>query len=256
MITARSEGFSLPLRLSGQGTPMIFLHGLGSDSRDSRRDLGDLPGVRLALADQRGHGSARPAVRAGEFGLDALVGDLAAMSAALGWPHPIVAGGSMGAAVALRYAVTRPGDSQALVLVAPALAAERPAAAGLIAGVADRIDAVGLDQAVAEIRSSQPEAAPDGMEPWLRQDGASLVAAMRAVQSWRPITSLAELSAIGVPTVLVGIRDDPLHPVELAEQMHAHLRSSLEILPSPGAARRPGAIGAAVLRGLHRLGVV
>jgi pimeloyl-ACP methyl ester carboxylesterase len=130
MITVRNGGFSLPLWLSGQGAPMVFLHGLGSDARDSRRDLGDLPGVRLALADQRGHGSARPAVRAGEFGLDELAGDLAAMSAALSWPRPIVAGGSMGAAVALRYAVTRPGASQALVLVAPALAAERPAAAG------------------------------------------------------------------------------------------------------------------------------
>jgi pimeloyl-ACP methyl ester carboxylesterase len=95
------------------------------------------------------------------------------------------------------------------------------------------------------------------MDSWLRQDGASLVVAMRAVQSWRPIPSLGELSVIEVPTVLVGIRDDPLHPVELAEQLHAHLRSSsLEILDSPGAARRPGAIGAAVLRGLHRLSVV
>jgi pimeloyl-ACP methyl ester carboxylesterase len=270
-VTARHEGFSLPVLLSGQGVPLLFLHGLGSDSRDSRRDLGAMPGIRLALADQRGHGSARPPVSHGEFELDSLVGDLRAMIRALGWPGPVVGGGSMGAAVALRHVLTDPGDCQALVLVAPAIGPDRPAAAALIASIGDRIDAVGLEQAVAELRGlSAPTMASrdgagtagegsggDGLDCWLRQDAGSLAVAMRAVQRWRPLASLSELSALQVPVALVGIRDDPLHPVELAIQMHARLpHSSLEILGSPDDARRPGAIGGAVLRGLATLGLL
>jgi len=254
-VTARSGRFSLQLRVSGQGIPMIFLHGLGSDSRDSRRDLGELPGFRVALPDQRGHGASRPLPEPREFGLDSMVGDLRAMLAALGWPGAVIAGGSMGAAVALRHVLTGPGECPALVLVAPAIGPEPPAAAAQLAAVADRIDAVGIRQVVAEIRG-QSAGEPDGLDGWLRQDSAALAAGMRAVPSWRPFASMDDLAAITLPVALVGIRGDPLHPVELAARMHARLPTScLEVLGSPGEASRPGAIGAAVLRALGRLGV-
>jgi pimeloyl-ACP methyl ester carboxylesterase len=254
-VTARSGRFSLPVRVSGRGIPMIFLHGLGSDSRDSRRDLGELPGFRVALADQRGHGGSRPRPGPGEFELDSMVGDLRAMLAALDWPGAVVAGGSMGAAVALRHVLTGPGDCPALVLVAPALGPDRPAVAALLAAVADRIDAVGLEGAVAEIRGG-PGRDGDGLDCWLRQDGAALAAGMRAVPSWQPFTSMDDLAAINLPVALVAIRGDPLHPVELAARMDARLPSScLEVLGSPDEASRPGAIGAAVRRALGRLGV-
>jgi pimeloyl-ACP methyl ester carboxylesterase len=276
---AQRAGFSLPVRVSGTGVPMIFLHGLGSDSRDSVRDLGALPGLRQALADQRGHGHARPPVAAGQFDLDDLADDLAAMIATLGWICPVVGGGSMGAAVALRYAQRNPHEWTALVLVAPALGPGGGAAGGLLGGVADRIEAVGLAGAVAELRGragagaarapAPPEPADptagepagdgpgDPMAPWLRQNPASLAVAMRAVGTWRPFTSFAELSALRKPAVIIGIQGDPLHPAELASTFHASLPGSrLEILPSVAAASRPGAIGAAVLRGLTALGIV
>jgi len=271
-VTADRAGFSLPVQLSGSGTPLIFLHGLGSDARDSRRDLGPMPGIRLALADQRGHGSARPAVAAGQFGLDDLTDDLAAMITALGWNRPAVGGGSMGAAVALRYALRNPAGCSALALVAPALGPERAGAAGLLAAVAARIEAVGLAEAVAELRGPAPASGPpaehdpgpqaadapgDPMAPWLRQDGASLAAAMRAVGEWQAFASFGELAMLQLPVVIVGIAGDPLHPAELASRLNASLPdSSLEILPSVRAASRPGAIGAAVLRGLAAAGVV
>jgi pimeloyl-ACP methyl ester carboxylesterase len=161
-LTARSGRFSLPVRVFGQGIPMIFLHGLGSDSRDSRRDLGELPGFRLALPDQRGHGGSRPRPDPGEFALDSMVGDLRATLAALDWPATVVAGGSMGAAVALRHVLTGPADCPALVLVAPALGPDRPDAAPLLTAIADRIDAVGLQQAVAELRGGAAAGERDG----------------------------------------------------------------------------------------------
>lgn len=279
-ITVRSDSMTLPVWLSGHGVPLIFLHGLGSDASDSLRDLGALPGVRLAVADQRGHGRALP-VHGGQFGLDSLVADLHAVVSVLRWPEPVIGGGSMGAAVALRYAMTRPAQCRALVLVAPAIADEPPAAARMIAAIADRIEAVGVERAVAEIRAqrnsarrpgltSQAGQAPsppdralaqplddDGLDCWLRQDGRSLAIAMRAVQSWRPIASLSELDDVKLPVALVGIRNDPLHPLELAADLHRRFPvSHLEIIGSPARARQPAAIGEAVLRGLARLGIV
>jgi pimeloyl-ACP methyl ester carboxylesterase len=271
IVIATRAGFRLPVRLRGQGTPMVFLHGLGSDAGDSARDLGLLPGLRLALADQRGHGNASPAVAAGQFGLDDLADDLVAVIAALGWSRPVVGGGSMGAAVALRWALRDPAGCSALVLVAPALGPERAAGAGLLAGVASRIEAVGLPAAVAELRGpgqaasaaelrrgpSAADGPGDPMAPWLRQDAASLAVAMRAVGDWRPFTSFAELASLRMPVVIVGIDGDLLHPAELAAKFHASLPgSSLEILPSAADAGRAGAIGAAVLRGLTALGIV
>src|SRR5208283_2061379 len=56
-LTVESRGRLLAVHLSGSGIPLIALHGLGSDSRDMGADLGQLAGFRLALLDQRGHGS-------------------------------------------------------------------------------------------------------------------------------------------------------------------------------------------------------
>lgn len=269
VITARRDGFSLPLRVSGHGVPMIFLHGLGSDSADSARDLGELPGIRLALADQRGHGASRPPVGPGQFAVDDLAGDLAAMLAELGWGRPVVGGGSMGAAIALRWALQDPvrdrgalGDPagcRALVLVAPALGhrgPESPGGAAFLSDAAARIESGGLEQAVAGLRAQTPGGG-DGMEPWLRQDGASLAVAMRAAAGWQVFCDLSDLAALQMPVVLVGIEGDSLHPAGLARRMHAAVPgSSLEVLPSPAAATRPGVIGGAVRRGLVDLGIL
>lgn len=279
-ITVRSGDMRLPIWLSGHGVPLVFLHGLGSDARDSRRDLGDLPGVRLAVADQRGHGRAVPALNPGQFDLDSLVTDLRAIMRGLRWPDPVVGGGSMGAAVALRYVLSLPSYCRALVLVAPALAAHPPAAGGMLADIADRIDLVGLPQAVRDMRRSWRDASPpvaqpasaadadsfldgvlpapeDGLDSWLRQDGRSLAIALRAVQSWRPVSSMSELENLHLPVTIVGIRDDALHPLELAIEMHRLIAGShLEIIDSPARARVPGVIGDAVLRGLARLGIL
>jgi pimeloyl-ACP methyl ester carboxylesterase len=265
VITARRDGFSLPLRVSGHGIPMIFLHGLGSDSADSARDLGELPGIRLALADQRGHGASRPAVGPGQFAVDDLAGDLAAMIAELGWDQPVIGGGSMGAAVALRWALRDPGalresaGCRALVLVAPALGRrgpESPGAAAFLADAAARIESDGLARAVAGLRAQAPGGG-DGMAPWLRQDGASLAVAMRAAAGWQVLGDLSDLAALPMPVAVVGIEGDPLHPAGLARRMHAAVPgSSLQVLPSLAAATRPGAIGAAVRRGLADLGIL
>jgi pimeloyl-ACP methyl ester carboxylesterase len=261
LLAVDRAGFHIPIHCLGDGPDFVFLHGLGSDATDIVEEMGPVAGFRLVLPDQRGHGEASPGVDKRAFQLEDLVLDLDAVLDHREVSAAVVGGGSMGAAVALRHALTRPRRYRALVLVAPAIGAERAQAAAYIVDVANRIDAIGLEKAVVELRAAavaqgmlESEAQALG-HAWLRQDASSLTHAMRAVDSWRPFSSLTELNELELPVALVAVRDDHLHPVPLAEQISAALPlSSLEVLPRQDALV-PGAIGAAVARRLAYLGV-
>jgi pimeloyl-ACP methyl ester carboxylesterase len=259
-VTVVRDGCSLHVTCSGSGTPLLFLHGLGSDSTDSRRGLGEMPGFEIALVDQRGHGKSSPVTNVDGFSLGAMVADVAAVIAALGWSRPVVGGGSMGAAVALSYALAHPDACAALVLVAPALSNHRHPAAASFQAIADRIDAVGLELAAAEVAQqlivdgAAPAAAEAAVAPWLKQDPASLAAGMRAVFGWRPFNSFDELAVVKVPVAIIAVPGDEWHPLALAEQLHRRLSlSDLEVLPSLQVAWEPGSTGAAIRRSLSRL---
>jgi pimeloyl-ACP methyl ester carboxylesterase len=259
-LTVDSGDFSLALHLSGAGIPLIALHGLGSDSRDMRADLGQLPGFRLALLDQRGHGASSHVSSEAEFGLEDLVEDLSAVLRVLDWTDTVLCGGSMGAAVVLRYALTRATVFRALVLIAPALGTTQSTSSGWIMKFADRIEVIGLSRAIDERRDYliqqgiPPEEANGFGASWARQDGSSLAFAMRAVGKWRLLRTFEELGRIRLPVIIVGISDDPLHPIELAQQMSVHIaRSSLVVVESHELALQPGVIGSLISRELALL---
>lgn len=262
LVTVEHDGCTLQVTCLGAGSPLIFLHGLGSDSTDARRGLGPMPGFRLALPDQRGHGGSTPIVDAARFSLEAMVEDVGAILRSLGWTNPIVGGGSMGAAVALGYALACPGVCRALVLVGPALGNEEHPATAMFNTIADRIDAIGLAGAAGEVRDSliaggvTPPNAEAAVAPWLRQSARSLAVGMRTVFRWRPFADFGELMQLGTPVSIVAVPDDDWHPLGFAERLHAMLPTSdLEVLPSAEAASQPGRIGAAIREGLFRLGV-
>src|SRR5207244_3821065 len=83
-------------------------------------------------------GASTPVRRPEDFDLPEMVADVQAVVDQLELAPAIVGGGSMGAAVALAYALEAPEDFRALVLCAPALSHERHAAAGDFAAPGDR----------------------------------------------------------------------------------------------------------------------
>jgi homoserine acetyltransferase len=77
---------------------------------------------------------------------------------------------------------------------------------------------------------------------------------MRAVGEWRLLRTFEELGRIRLPVIIVGISDDPLHPIELAQQMSVHIaRSSLVVVESHELALQPGVIGSLISRELALL---
>jgi len=87
---------------SGQGQPIVLLHGLASSAHIWDRVAPYLRGARIVALDQRGHGlTAKPD---DGYTLAAFAEDLAAFVNALALEHPIIIGHSMGGNVALEYA--------------------------------------------------------------------------------------------------------------------------------------------------------
>jgi pimeloyl-ACP methyl ester carboxylesterase len=98
------------------GTPVVLLHGVTDSWRSFEPVLPHLPAAIHAFAlTQRGHGDAeRPATG---YGWQEFAADVAAFMDALGIESAIVAGTSMGASVAQRFALDYPERTQGLVLM-------------------------------------------------------------------------------------------------------------------------------------------
>lgn len=107
----------LAVRCSGDddGTPVLLVHGMGSDHTTWRKVAGALRsrGRRVAAVDLRGHGRSS---RAESYRLDDFRDDLRAVVDDLGADRVDVVAHSLGAQAALRMAMTEPERVGAMVL--------------------------------------------------------------------------------------------------------------------------------------------
>jgi pimeloyl-ACP methyl ester carboxylesterase len=100
---------------TGTGEPIVLLHGLASTHRWWDLVAQRLPGFRVVRFDQRGHGGSS-ATRDG-YDIGHLAADALAVLDALDLGRAVLAGHSLGAAVALRVAAARPERVAALACV-------------------------------------------------------------------------------------------------------------------------------------------
>jgi pimeloyl-ACP methyl ester carboxylesterase len=104
------------------GDPIVLLHGLTATRHyvvmGSR--LLERSGHRVIAYDARGHGRSTPAPDPAAYGYERLARDLAAVLDALQIPRAALAGASMGAHTALRFALDHPERVAALGIVTPA----------------------------------------------------------------------------------------------------------------------------------------
>lgn len=237
------------------GVPIVLLHGLTATRRyvvmGSR--LLERSGCRVIAYDARGHGRSGPAPDRSAYGYERLARDLEAVLDALQIPRAALAGASMGAHTAVRFALEHPARVAALGLVTPAFdpaldAADPdlPAAPGgtasapewTAASEGDRPieDRPALARALREggvegfVRaydfSTLPPAWRETVERVVRQrlslheHPEAVADALEVVSRSRPFEDFAELGAIAAPTIVVASRDevDPGHPLVLAER--------------------------------------
>lgn len=146
---------------------------------------------------------------------------LAALDDAFTTHGPVLAGGiSFGAHLAAEWACAHPSRCAGLLLAMPAWSGSPEDCPAAVAArfSADAVRRDGLDATLAAADVS----------PWLgaeldrawRRHGDGLVDSLLAAAG-RPAPTLARLATLDLPVGIVAVRDDPLHPAEVAAQWAA-----------------------------------
>jgi pimeloyl-ACP methyl ester carboxylesterase len=240
---------------SGEGPPVLFLHGTNTSSLSLLPLLEHLRGVRAIAVDRPGFGLSEPVrVPIARF-REAAVEFVDEVVADLGLEELTLAGNSMGGTWALWYALARPDRLQGLVLLgsAPLLPGSRPPAplramaAPVIGGLLARVVKPNR-RMVVRLMSSMGEAEtivryPDlidslvaaGRDPaTVAVNRAELRAAISLFGFRRSLrVQPDELRQLTVPTLLIWGDRDPVATVEAA-QVTAGLipHAALEVLPA------------------------
>ena len=131
------DGAELHVDVLGNGRPIVLIHGLGlSGALWDRVCAAFAPGYRLVRVDLRGAPRSREDER-GELSLARWADDLGAVLDRLEVDDAVLVGHSLGASVALKYALEQPGRVRGAVLIGTE-AISRTSLLGCSLGRADR----------------------------------------------------------------------------------------------------------------------
>lgn len=103
------------------GAPLLLVHGWGCSAFAFHENISALAaaGVRVFAPDLRGHGLSDKPGDAASYGTAAIVQHIGQIADALGVKRFAIAGHSMGAALALRFAIANPRRVSSLGLISP-----------------------------------------------------------------------------------------------------------------------------------------
>ena len=206
----------------------MLLHGLTATHRYvvmGSRSL-QRAGHDVVAYDARGHGASDPAPSPDAYTYEDLAADLLWVMDQAGFDRAVLAGASMGAHTAIRFALDHPERVAGLVVVTPAYDPESwpddlVRWDALSAGLRDG----GVEGFVEAYGDEGPEKWKDTLKTVLRQrlsahEHQDAVAdALKAVPRSRPFASRDDLTRLAAPTVVVADRDepDPGHPLAVGE---------------------------------------
>jgi 3-oxoadipate enol-lactonase len=242
----RLRDLDFHVRISGEGSPMIWGHGL-MGSVDSEQRLGWFgweqppPGLQLVRYDARGHGASEASHSAESYTWTTLAGDMLALADAIGAENFIAGGASMGCVTALTAALSAPQRVRALVLVfVPNLWEARVTQAQSY-----RISALqGRLLGGAALAWWMARAMPERLPSWLLAAQPAVIPIFKsgigrlkartlwhllrgaALSNLPPREAFATLAE--TPASILTWTGDPAHPLPMAEEVHRLLpRSAL-----------------------------
>jgi 3-oxoadipate enol-lactonase len=220
---------------AGSGSPLLFLHGVGSDRRTWAGQTRRFSAAHVALAlDLRGHGGSTAAPAS--ISIERFARDCAALIGHLGAGPAHVCGLSLGGIVALQLWAERPDLVRSLVL-ADSWAYHPEAAAGLAARL-ELIDATPLPELAK--RRMQAVLGPNA-EPGLVGRAVEALAGKdpAAYRRSNEVLWAADMRAVAarvrVPTLVIVGELDAITPPQLSRELVALVPGArLVVIPATG----------------------
>jgi pimeloyl-ACP methyl ester carboxylesterase len=241
------DGVRLAVEDSGEGTPVVLLHGLTATRRYvvMGSSLLERSGHRVVTYDARGHGRSSPAAERTAYGYEHLVDDLEGVLDALEIERPVLAGASMGAHTLLRFALQRPERVAGLVVITPAYdpsTNDDPSRLANWDALADGLEQGGVEGFIEAYGTPREGPWQDTVLKVLRQrlslheHPGAVADALRVVPRSHPFGAVDDLEAISVPVAVVASDDepDPGHPRAVGEAYAAAIPGARLITDRPG----------------------
>jgi pimeloyl-ACP methyl ester carboxylesterase len=253
------NGCEISCDVSGSGPALVLIHGLGGSKQIWSRLCDRLAGSYTVVAyDLRGSGQTRELEPADGLSLTVWSDDLRGLLGALELSRPVLVGHSLGASIALKYALRWPEDVAALVLMGadPELARLGPR----LQKAVELIGQVGMSEWVERHWSQNTPFSGTSLErdPGILEEYRALVLANEpgnytraclAIASAEPLTD--ELPGIRVPAlVIAGSEDDRTLPDagrELAERLGNGSFVELDGVGHTMPLEAPDGVGAAIV---------
>jgi len=207
----------------GGGVPLVLQHGLGGDCSQPTGLFAPASWLRMLCLDCRGHGRTQPLGPAESLSFNGYADDVIALLDSLNIPSAICGGISMGAGIALNLALRYPARVRGLILIRPAWLCEpmpaRPWFARISALIRENGPEEGLRALLASpdyagLKRDAPAVARSLADQFTKPGIEETAIKFERLSADIPYQSAAALRAIGVPTLVIATRRDPVHPYE------------------------------------------
>jgi pimeloyl-ACP methyl ester carboxylesterase len=215
----------------GEGLPFVFQHGMGADVAQPLSAGANLAGWHVIAMDCRGHGQTEANLDPARISFVQFAEDLKVLLDSLNIGRAVVGGISMGAGVALAFALAHPERVNGLILVRPAWL-DRPFPTNLrwFPLAARLLQDYPVDEAAprfeqlpefSELEAGSRPAADSLLGQFRRPHARERASILVGMPASVPVTSLAQCRQLQVPTLVVVNAHDPVHPDVLGEQLAA-----------------------------------
>lgn len=226
----------------GEGKPLVFLHGLGTDLHQSREMIQQVAGYRKISLDFRGHGKTIRFIAEDDASMEVFCKDLFHLLQYLKIESCALGGISLGAAVAITFTLRYSEFVERLVLVRPAWLNEKDSEHFRLLKLAhdyiQKYDLVSGKEYFEEnpeyIEATKlfPEYISSLLDHFSIPQASTAYSLLKYLPEDVPFAEMEDLAQIKIPTLVVGTSQDPLHPLPYAEKISKNMPSSLlEILP-------------------------
>jgi len=233
-------------KISGEGFPFFFQHGLGSNLAQAQNLLGGQEKVQLITMDCPGHGDT-PLRLGNAPSFNFYTDEVVRLMEYLKIEKAIFGGISMGSGIAINMALRYPEKVAGLVLVRPAWLDKGNPENLMILKSAAKFIGKRNDRAKFEknkeyqhIKGHLRTAATSIIGVFSDTQQTAIPMVIKSMVSDAPFKSIDKLTAIKQPCLVIGNDDDLLHPFEMAKVTHQYIKGShLEKVTSRYIGNRP-----------------